>query len=231
MRSRCSSECVWIAEDQLLRRAAESLADVHVEAAFPIAVAESRGRRCDRQLVRHEVIVRNGISREMREIPEAKGAQRLGLGVVVDLESDVPRVTVPAGRGVFLGDARIRGDRSVEEIVGKGSQQLGDALPAAQRSTDYRDRQQRSFTDALSGGGHYVASTRRFRSVHSRMGAWIQGAGNITVNAVQPGSYDTEMNPEDSTFQTASVRCVRWADMVGLKKSRLLSPLAGPGGS
>ena len=48
-----------VPEDKLLRRPAEALANVHVEPAFPVTVAERRRRRCDRELVGHEVIVRH----------------------------------------------------------------------------------------------------------------------------------------------------------------------------
>jgi len=48
-----------VAKDQLLRGPAESLADVHVEAALPVAVAERRRGGRDGELVRHEVIVRD----------------------------------------------------------------------------------------------------------------------------------------------------------------------------
>ena len=128
-----------VAEDQLLRRAAESLADVHVEAALPITVAEGGRRRCDGQLAGHEVVVCNRISREMREVAEAERAQGLGFGVVVDLESDVPRVGVSARRGVFLGNAGVGRDRSVQEVVREGRQQLGDCL--LYTSPSPRDRQ------------------------------------------------------------------------------------------
>ena len=48
-----------VAQYQLLRRATEALADVHVEPTFPVAVAECSRRRRDGELVGHEVIVRD----------------------------------------------------------------------------------------------------------------------------------------------------------------------------
>ena len=79
-----------IAQNQLLGGATESLANVHVEAALPVTVAKRRGRRGDGQLVRNEVVVRHRISGEVGQVPEGERPQRLGLGVVVDLEPDVP---------------------------------------------------------------------------------------------------------------------------------------------
>ena len=44
-----------------------------------------------------------------------------------DLLTDVPRMTVAAGRHVFLRDARVGGDRSVQEVVRERAQQFCDA--------------------------------------------------------------------------------------------------------
>src|SRR5688500_18366071 len=94
-----------VTQYQLLRGAAESLSDVGVEAALPIAVAERGGRRCDRELVGYEVVVCHRIGGEVREISESERTKRFRLGVIVDLETDCPRMAVPAGGGVLFRDA------------------------------------------------------------------------------------------------------------------------------
>ena len=66
------------------------------------------------------------IGREMRQVSERKGVQRLVPRLFANLEPDVPRVAVAAGGGVLLGDARVGRDRPVEEVVWKGREQLGD---------------------------------------------------------------------------------------------------------
>src|SRR2546423_6424972 len=105
-----------VAENELLGGAAETLADVRVEAALPVAVAKRGRRRCDRELVRNEIVVGDRIRGEMSEIAETEGSQGFRFSVVVDLEADVPGVRMSAGGGVLLGDARVRRDRSVEEV-------------------------------------------------------------------------------------------------------------------
>ena len=57
-----------VPQDKLLRCPAESLPDVHVEAALPVTVAERRGRRRNRELVRDEVVVRDRVRSEVGEI-------------------------------------------------------------------------------------------------------------------------------------------------------------------
>src|SRR5438105_11385451 len=116
-----------VAKYQLLGGAAELLADVHVEAALPITVAESGGRRCDRELVWHEVIVRHRVRGKVSEVAKRESAERFRLGIVVDLESNGPRVAMPSRRRVLLGDAGVGGNGAVEKIVRICRQQLGDA--------------------------------------------------------------------------------------------------------
>src|SRR5687768_14178082 len=99
-----------IAQNQLLGGATETLADVGVEAALPVAVAERGCRRCDGQLVRYEVVVRNRIGGKVRQISESESAERLRLGVIVNLEADRPRMAVPAGRSILFRDTRIGGN-------------------------------------------------------------------------------------------------------------------------
>ena len=107
---------------------------MRLEPALPVAVAERRRARRDRELLRHEVVVRDRVGGEVREVAERERAQRLVVGAVVDLQPDGPRVTVPARRRVLLRDARVGGDRAVQEIVREGAQQLGDRRRAADRS-------------------------------------------------------------------------------------------------
>src|SRR5207237_1124831 len=97
-----------IAQNQLLGRSTESLTDVHVEPTLPVTVAKRGRRRRDGELMGNEVIVGDRIRSQVREISERKRAQRLGVRVVVNLEADVPGVTVTACGSVFLGDTGVR---------------------------------------------------------------------------------------------------------------------------
>ncbi len=81
----------------------------------------------DGELPRHEVIVRDRVGGEMRQVSEREGVQRLVARLLADLEPDVPRVAVAARGGVLLRDARVGRDRPVQEVVREGREQLGDA--------------------------------------------------------------------------------------------------------
>src|SRR5256885_2303078 len=63
-----------VAKNELLCGATESFADVRVEAALPVAMAQRRCRRSDRELVRDEVIMRHRIGSEMCQVPKRKSA-------------------------------------------------------------------------------------------------------------------------------------------------------------
>src|SRR5688572_12759460 len=106
-----------VEQDDLSCAAAVSLAEVSVDPAFPVAVAECSGSRGDRQLVRYEVVVGDGIRGEVSEISESECAHRLGFRLIVYLETNVPRVTMPTGSRILLRDARVGGDASVEKVV------------------------------------------------------------------------------------------------------------------
>src|SRR5690242_15630638 len=53
---------------QVACASAVALSEMRLEPALPIAVSEGRRARGDRELLRHEVIVRDGIGGEMREV-------------------------------------------------------------------------------------------------------------------------------------------------------------------
>lgn len=106
-----------IEKDYLTRSTRKPVADVCVYPAFPVAMAKPGGCRGDSELVRNEVIMRDCVRGEMREIAKPERTHRLGPCFFVNLESDIPGMTMPARCRVFLGDARIRGDASVKEII------------------------------------------------------------------------------------------------------------------
>ena len=89
MRSRSSSERAWSSRISSRARAAESLAEMRLEPALPVAVAERGGARRDRELARHEVVVRDRVGGEMREVAERERAERL-----VSASSWISRPTV-----------------------------------------------------------------------------------------------------------------------------------------
>ena len=115
-----------IEQDQLARASRVSLAEVRLEAALPVAVPERRSARRDGELPRHEVVVRDGIGGEMREVTERERVQRFVACLLADLEPDVPGVAVTPGRGVLLRDARVGRDGPVEKVVRKRGEQLRD---------------------------------------------------------------------------------------------------------
>ena len=115
-----------VEQNQLARAPSVPLAEVRLEPALPVAVAERGGARRDRELARHEVVVGDRIGREVREVAQRERVQRLVARLLSDLEAHVPRVAVSAGGRVLLGDARIGRDRPVQEIVRERGEQLGD---------------------------------------------------------------------------------------------------------
>jgi len=118
--------CRVVEQNDLSRPPAESVAEVCVYPALPVAMAKRGGRRRDSELVRHEEIVRYSIRCEMRQVAKPECAHRFGLRLIVYLETDVPRVTMPAGSCVLFRDAGVGGDAAVQKIVGKRSDYLGD---------------------------------------------------------------------------------------------------------
>src|SRR5215210_8292679 len=115
-----------IAQYHFARAPAVPLADVSVEPALPVAVAERSSSGSDRELVRNEVVVCHDVCCEVRQISEAEGAHSLCFCIAVDLEPDIPRMTVPAGSSIFFRDAGVGGDVAVKKIVRKRADQLGD---------------------------------------------------------------------------------------------------------
>src|SRR5215208_7942269 len=92
-----------IEQDYLFRAPREPLAKVRVNPAFPVAVAKCGSGRSNCELVRNEVVMCDSVCREVGEVAQSKRAHRLRLCFFVDLEADVPRVTMPAGSCVLLG--------------------------------------------------------------------------------------------------------------------------------
>ena len=126
MRSSSASDARVIEQDELARPPRALRPEMRLEPALPVAVAERRRARRDGELLRHEVVVRDRVGGEMREVAEREGAQRLVARAVVDLQAHGPRMTVPAGGRVLLRDARVGGDRPVQKVVRERAQQLGD---------------------------------------------------------------------------------------------------------
>ena len=116
-----------IDQNQLARAAGALGAEMRLEPALPVRVAKPRRARGDGELRRHEVVVRHGIGGEMREVAEPERAKRIVPRAVEDLHPDVPRMTMPSRGRVLLRDARVRGDRAVQEVVREFLQERGDA--------------------------------------------------------------------------------------------------------
>jgi hypothetical protein len=115
-----------IEQNDLSCAPAEAIAKVGVYPAFPVAMAKRGGCRRDGELMRDEIVVRDSVRGEMREITKTERSHRLRLRLLVDLEADVPRMTMPSCSSVFLRDARVRSDTPIEEIVRKRSDDLRD---------------------------------------------------------------------------------------------------------
>ena len=79
-----------IEHQQFARSSGPRIAEVRVDATFPVAVPQRSGARCNRQLLRHEEVVRDNVCREMREISKRKRAKRGVIRLIVNLESDAP---------------------------------------------------------------------------------------------------------------------------------------------
>src|SRR5436190_23117843 len=115
-----------IDQDELACSTSALASQVCLEPALPVRVTERSRARRDGELFGHEVIVCYGIGGEMRQVAEGERAQRIVARAVEDLHAYRPRVTVAPDRRVFLGDTRVRGDRSIQEVVWEFAQQLGD---------------------------------------------------------------------------------------------------------
>ena len=166
-----------VEQDQLARLPRARLAEMRLEPALPVAVPERRRARRDRELLRHEVVVRDRVGGEVREVAERERAQRLVRRAVVDLEPDRPRVAVPARRHVLLRDARVGRDRPVQEIVRERAQQLGD-----------RRRQQRQRAQ------HRLAE-EDVRARRPRVAPWAAAATSSTQRARRGRPRDAPAQP------------------------------------
>ena len=85
-----SVRCRVVEQNDFARSAAESLAEMCVYPAFPVAMAKRGGRRCDGKLMGHEEIVRYRVRREVCKVSKTKCAHWFRLGLIVDLETDIP---------------------------------------------------------------------------------------------------------------------------------------------
>src|SRR5206468_709112 len=108
-----------ILEDQLLRLFRVGVAQVGLEAALPVAVAQGSGTRREDQLTGHEKVVGHGVGCQVREVAEPEGAQRIGRREIEDLLAHVPGVTVPPDRGVLLREGGVGRDVAVQVVVGE----------------------------------------------------------------------------------------------------------------
>ncbi|MEX1257331.1 MAG: hypothetical protein WEG36_06925 [Gemmatimonadota bacterium] len=100
--------------------------------------------------------MRNRVRREVRQIAESNGPERLGVCTFEDLLADVPVVGVPADRGVFFGEGDVRRDGAVEEW---------EAVPfeeALDRGREKVERREDRLTDGDVGRG--APRPRLFRS-------------------------------------------------------------------
>jgi len=133
-----TTELGWSAEERYFKTQLEVLKSRDVaqrafEPALPIGVAETRARTGEHQLAGDEEVVRDHIGGEMRQVAQPEGPEAVAPGQVVDLLPHVPRVTVPAHRGVLLGDGAVGRDVAVEEIEREGAQQIGDRAREARQ--------------------------------------------------------------------------------------------------
>jgi hypothetical protein len=113
-------------EDQVLRRPRIASAEMRVDPALPVGMAQARRAGREHELSRHEVVVGDNVGGEMAQVPEAERAQRVRGRAVVDLLSHMPEMTVTAERGVLLRDGGVGGDVAVQEVVRVRTQQVGD---------------------------------------------------------------------------------------------------------
>src|SRR5690606_8953616 len=102
------------------RNAGEPLPELHVHPVLPVRVPESSTRGSQQELARYEEVVGDGVRREMRQIAQRDRPQPLRLRGLENLLADVPVVTVTPLRHVLLGQRYVRGDRTVEEVLGIG---------------------------------------------------------------------------------------------------------------
>ena len=112
-------------QDHVLGRLGVRVAQVGLDPRLPVGMPHRRGAARDHELARHEVVVGDGVGREVAEIPQPERAQRIGGGEVVDLLADVPVVAVATERRVVLRDRGVGGDVAVEEVEGVGAEQIG----------------------------------------------------------------------------------------------------------
>src|SRR5687768_1388096 len=99
---------------------------MRLKARLPVAVTESSGGRRDRELVGNERVMRHHVGGQMREVAVRECFQRVVAGAVQDVKTNTPGMGVTTNRGVLLGNARVGGDGTVQEVIRKGAQQSRD---------------------------------------------------------------------------------------------------------
>jgi hypothetical protein len=88
----------------------------------------------EEEATRYEIVMSDGVGREMGEVPEPDRMERLRVGAGEDLLADLPVVRVSPYRGVLLRKGDICGDRPVQE---------GEAVSLKDRSDGRREKLQR----------------------------------------------------------------------------------------
>ena len=115
-----------IQQDHVLRRPRVGVPEMGLDPRLPVGVAHGRGAAGEHELAGHEVVVGDGVGREVAQIAQAERAQGVGGGEVVDLLADVPVVTVSAEGRVMLRDRGVGRDVAVEKVERVGPQQVRD---------------------------------------------------------------------------------------------------------
>ena len=87
-------------EDDIARLPRVGVAEMRLEAALPVGMAERDGTRGEHQLARDEKVVRDRVGGEVGEVPETKGTQRIARREVEDLLSKHQKVSDVAIIGV-----------------------------------------------------------------------------------------------------------------------------------
>lgn len=119
--------CVAVIEQKEFARSSRPrVAEMRIDAGLPVAVPNSNRAGRDRQLPRHEEVVSDDIGRKVGQIPQREGSERGFCRLIVDLQTNMPRVAMTSDLRVLLGNAGVRCNRAIEKLRGKGGQQFGD---------------------------------------------------------------------------------------------------------
>src|SRR5262245_9659100 len=80
----------------------------------------------EEQLARHEEVVRDRVSGEVREVAVGNGSQPSVPRAGQDPFTHMQDMTVPSVVQGILGKGKVRGNRTVQETLRVGAQQIGD---------------------------------------------------------------------------------------------------------